>query len=58
MLAAPEWEYTSVASTKHQELTEELRTLGREGWELVSVVPAGVLLIAFLKRPRAPMPII
>lgn len=46
------WDYTSVATSKHRDLTKQLGKLGGDGWELVSVVLAGIQLIAFLKRPR------
>lgn len=32
------------------DIEEELSRLGQQGWELVSVVQAGVLLCCFLKR--------
>jgi hypothetical protein len=46
------WEYISVADSSHNDLTVAISQLGAEGWELVSVAPAGLHLIAFLKRPK------
>lgn len=60
------WEYTTLSFKKRsffsgaidaEALTQQLDSLGREGWELVSVCPgsffgAPVGLIAVLKRQR------
>lgn len=51
------WEYKSKRLDAHlepQELESTLNALGREGWELVTVLlVVGTHALAFLKRPEA-----
>ncbi len=54
------WEYFVAPLLEHNP-GEILNTFGEDGWELVSVAqiqtPAGAQsLVAYLKRPKAPIP--
>lgn len=50
-----QWEYVSLVS--HVEgIRNELNTLGRQGWELVSIVPGQFQCTAVFKRPVSEQP--
>ena len=50
-----QWEYQRLEAPAAEALTDEMKVLGRDGWELSGVVysPAADIWHAFLKRPRA-----
>ena len=50
-----QWEYRRLEARAAESLNDELKDVGREGWELVNVVYSqeGDVWHGFLKRPRA-----
>lgn len=50
------WEYRHISHTASEGLVYKLDVAGREGWETVSVYPAGREIHAILKRPVRPSP--
>lgn len=55
-MAADNWEYTMASASDENSLMYELRKLGEEGWEAVSMSVTSVyhrVLLKRLVRPRA-----
>jgi len=50
-----QWEYLRLEAPAAESLNDELKDIGKEGWELTSVVytHAADVWHGFLKRPRA-----
>jgi hypothetical protein len=50
-----QWEYLRLEAPAAESLNDSLKELGRDGWELASVVysPGADAWHGFLKRPRA-----
>jgi len=50
-----QWEYLRLEAPAAEALNDQMKELGREGWELTSVIysPDADVWHAFLKRPRA-----
>ena len=47
------WEYFLVDAASQPQLTIELATLGREGWEAVGITYAAEHYVVLLKRPQS-----
>ena len=52
-----QWEYITISSNDIL-YSEDFDNRGKTGWELVCVVKAGSLMIAYFKRPIEPEPIL
>ena len=50
-----QWEYLRLEAPAAESLNDRLKEVGRDGWELVSVLysPGADVWHGFLKRPRA-----
>ena len=47
-----QYEYYSFFGRHGDEADQMLDKLGKEGWEAYAIVPAGISIVVYLKRPK------